>query len=350
MNFKRVCFTLLLAGSLPVLALPAMAQNDKDAKAESNLKDHKKVATETWKNATIWHDPGDIGSLDMTYGQGGPKHLPQGPYVFVAEDKNGTNPKFDVRDANGKKWRVKLGEEARPEVVASRLLWAMGYYANDDYLVASADVPGLVLSRGGLKGATHVENVRFARKPGGENKLGTWEWKKNPFVGTREFNGLRVMMAVLNNWDLKDENNAVYTNEKEGADPVFLVSDIGASFATNNREISRGKDKGNLGSYQNSKFITKVTATAVSFGTPAPPTGAFIESAGMLSRDYFRRSGLQYIGRDIPIADVKWIGGMLGQLSHKQLMDAFTAGFDQATAVQFVSIVEARIAELKGLK
>ena len=44
---------------------------------------------------------------------------------------------------------------------------------------------------------------------GDEKKSGTWSWHHNPFVGTREFNGLRVMMALLNNWDLKDENNAV---------------------------------------------------------------------------------------------------------------------------------------------
>ena len=330
------------------LTLPATGQ---DASPKTgDTKKHKPVTGVDAANASIWHDPGDIRSLDLSLGQGGEKHLPKPPYTFVGEDKNGTNPKFDVRDANDKKWRVKLGEEARPEVVASRLLWAVGYYANDDYLVPSADVPGLVLSRGGLNGVTHVENVRFARKPGGEEKIGVWRWKENPFVGTREFNGLRVMMAVLNNWDLKDENNAVYSDEKDGGRKLFLVSDVGASFATNNRTIARSADKGNLKGYEKSKFVTKVTATTVSFGTPAPPTGAFVESFGALSRDYFRRSGLQYIGRDIPIADAKWIGGLLGQLSHKQLMDAFLAGFDQATASQFVDIVEGRIAELQALK
>ena len=33
------------------------------------------------------------------------------------------------------KWRVKLGVEARPETVASRLVWAVGYYANEDYFL-----------------------------------------------------------------------------------------------------------------------------------------------------------------------------------------------------------------------
>jgi hypothetical protein len=30
---------------------------------------------------------------------------------------------------------VKLGSEARPETVASGLLWAVGYFANEDYFV-----------------------------------------------------------------------------------------------------------------------------------------------------------------------------------------------------------------------
>ena len=80
----------------------------------------------------LWHQSADIASLDLYEGQGGTKHAPRPPFTFLEENKSGTNPKFDVTDADGHKWRVKLGEEARPEVVASRLLWAMGYIVNDD--------------------------------------------------------------------------------------------------------------------------------------------------------------------------------------------------------------------------
>jgi len=30
-----------------------------------------------------------------------------------------------------------------------------------------------------------------------------WDWSKNPFKGTRELNGLKVMMVLLNNWNLR---------------------------------------------------------------------------------------------------------------------------------------------------
>ena len=56
-----------------------------------------------------------------------------------------------------------------------------------------------------------MHNARLKRYLEGEEKNGTWKWKDNPFTGTREFNGLRVMMALINNWDLKDVNNS-FTN------------------------------------------------------------------------------------------------------------------------------------------
>ena len=74
-------------------------------------------------------------------------------------------PKFDVRDANGTKWRVKLGDEARPEVVASRLLWAVGYFVNDDYVIASARVDELHLQRGEkLVKDGEIEDARFEKE------------------------------------------------------------------------------------------------------------------------------------------------------------------------------------------
>lgn len=299
-------------------------------------------------NAILWKDPGAISQLDLYYGLGGKKHMPAAPYTFLTENKSGTNPKFDVRDANGKKWRVKLGEEARPEVVASRLLWAVGYYANEDYLLQNADVPALKMSRGHVKG-TQIEDARFARKPGGENKIGTWEWKNNPFSGTREFNGLRVMMAVMNNWDLKDVNNAIYQDTKTGQQ-IFLVSDVGATFATNQLESSRSKDKGNLESYNKSKFILKQTDTAVTFATPAPPTGILAKSLGFRAKEYFDRKGFVWIGQDIPIADVRWVASLLGQLSHQQIADAFrAANFPAAEAEIYVDLVANRIQLLKEL-
>ena len=246
---------------------------------------------------------------------------------------------------------MKLAEEARPEVVASRLLWAVGYYVNDDYLLHVATIQGLDIKRGTnlVHNGGQVIDARFERKADNNTKIAIWEWKTNPFRDTREFNGLRVMMAVLNNWDLKDANNAVYTDKKTGRQ-TFLVSDIGATFATNSLQASRAKDKGNVDSYVASKFITGTTPTTVDFGTPSAPTGLLLKSAGVLAANYIQRRGYDWIGQDIPREDARWIGSMLGQLSHEQLVDAFRAGnFSPESIDQYVSTLESRIAQLKAL-
>ncbi len=311
----------------------------------------KPVPSADIHNASIWQDPGDIASKDMFYGRGGKNGQPVPPFTFLEEDMNGTNPKADVKDANGTKWRMKVGEEARPEVVASRLLWAVGYYVNDDYLLHVATIQGLHMKRGKerIHNGDQVIDARFERKPGKDTKIGIWEWKTCPFRDTREFNGLRVMMAVLNNWDLKDVNNAVYTNKKTGRE-IFLVSDIGATFATNELKTSRAQDKGNVKNYVDSKFITKTTATTVDFGTPGAPTGVLVKSAGLMSKAYFQRKGFEWIGENIPREDARWIGSMLGQLTHQQLADAFRAGnFPPESIEEYVTALQDRIAQLKAL-
>lgn len=297
-------------------------------------------------NPVVWHDPGTISALNLYDGQGGQEGQPAAPFKFESEDMHGTNPKFDVRDAKGTKWRVKLGDEARPEVVASRLLWAVGYFVNDDYVITSARVEGLHLERGAkLASDGQIEEARFAKKPDQQKKIGIWKWRENPFIGSREFNGLRVMMAVINNWDVKDENNAVYSDKSSDRD-ILLTSDIGATFGTNGLSWTKDRSKGDVNTFQKSKFITRHDDRVVDFGTPAPPMALTAVNV----KHYQMRRDLEWIGRGIPIADVRWIGSLLKQLSHQQLVDAFRAGHFPADEIdRYVEVVEQRIQELGAL-
>ena len=308
------------------------------------------VASDLLRNPIVWQDPGNIAEKDLYYGHGGRKSAPAEPFIFESEDRTGTNPKFDVRDSNGKRWRVKLGTEARPEVVASRLLWAIGYFVNDDYVLPSADIQGLSLKRGaGMSKGGHVVDARFAVKPEGQKKIGYWKWADNPLQNTKEFNGLRVMMAVLNNWDLKDVNNAVY-EDKENNCQIFLASDIGATFGTNSLSWTVSRSKGNVDSYEGSGFIQRVHANDVDFATPKRPNTLLAETPGVGAKQYAMRSGMDWIGNNIPRTDAHWVGVLLGQLSHQQLVDAFRAGnFPPSEIEIYVKVVERRILDLKGL-
>jgi hypothetical protein len=346
----------LLAGPafiaiLSCASVIGLAQSQPALGKKSDKDNHKPISSARIHNPVLWQDPGNISRKNLFYGQGGKKGQPKPPFTFLDVDRHDSNPKFDVRDANGHSWRVKLGAEARPEVVASRLLWAIGYFTEDDYVLPRAKVPGLHLrhTAHSVVNGDVVINARFARKPHGEKRIASWEWKENPFFGTRQFNGLRVMMAVLNSWDLKTENNAVYSDKKTGRQ-LFLVSDTGATFGTNSLRMQNANGKGNVKKYAESKFITHGTETEVSFGTPAPPTDLLIETAGLVAPIYFKRLGYDWIGDHIPRADARWVGSLLGQLTHRQLVEAFRAGqFTPEETDEYVSILEGRIAQLRAL-
>src|SRR5438128_4497577 len=157
----------------------------------------KSAATKAVGNAVLWTDPGDIRSLNLYFGPGGEDGQPQEPVEFQEEDMAGTSPKFDVRDGADKKWKAKLGLEAQPETAAARLLWAIGYTANENYFFPELQVKNMPASlrRGqALAGkGGNVPQVRLQRHPHGYKRTGKWNWRHNPFYGTRELNALRVV-------------------------------------------------------------------------------------------------------------------------------------------------------------
>src|SRR4029434_4507878 len=59
----------------------------------------------------LWHDPGEISSLDLAFGARGKEHAPRADatYSFVKEDLGGTSTKFYVKDDEGVEWLVKGG-------------------------------------------------------------------------------------------------------------------------------------------------------------------------------------------------------------------------------------------------
>jgi hypothetical protein len=277
----------------------------------------------------IWRDPGDIASLNLLYGAGGEKHAPDptGNYKFVAEDLEGTSPKFDVEDAQGVRWKVKVGQEPQSETAATRLLWAAGYFTDEDYYLPELKVNGVPKLHRGMSFVSAdgtVHQARLERKSKEEKKIGTWGWFGNPFLNNRELNGLRVMMSLLNNWDLKEMNNSIYEVNGERR---YLVSDLGATFGNTGGAISRSKSDPK--DYASSKFIAK-----------AEPDFA----------DFVQNGKMKEVTKHIPRADAKWMGQLLAQLSPDQIRDAFrSAGYSPQEVDGFAKVIEARIAALNKL-
>jgi hypothetical protein len=319
--YRRIFSSLVVL----FLALPAFAQ-------------------EGGTTGALWRDRGDVATLDLLDGPGGKEHRPGSNFKFIEESKSGTSPKFEVEDENGTKWKVKLGREAKSETAATRLVWAAGYFAEEDYYRPQIRVQGMKrLSRGQkyVSDGGLVREARLERQDGGK-KLKNWSWYHNPYVGTREFNGLRVMMALINNWDLKEINNGVY--DEGGAEGRYVVSDLGASLGRTGNNFARSR--GVMKDYAETKFIKKVTPESVDFVMHSRPFFLTIINFP----NYRFRTRMESVAKHIPIADARWLGNRLGQFSPEQISDCFrAAGFSLAEVEGYTRVVMQRIEALKKL-
>jgi hypothetical protein len=326
---------LLLIGFC--VSLPVSAQKHENEKPTAERSDLP---------ALLWRDHGNTSALNLIYGAGGVEDAPDpnDAYTFEKEDMNGTSAKFYVKDSKGVEWLIKLGAEPESETAATRLVWAVGYFVDEDYYLSEIKVQGLPeLHRGhnNIVNGNLVRDARLKRKNKDIKKLGNWDWFNNPFTGTRELNGLRVMMALINNWDLKEINNSIYAVDGEQR---YVVTDLGASFGKTGNNISRSK--GDPEGYAKSKFIAKAGPQDVDFEMHSRPF--FLTAVNV--PNYRERTKMEDIAKHIPRQDAKWIGQLLGKLSPQQLSDCFkSAGYTPEETAMYVTEVQKRIAELKAL-
>jgi hypothetical protein len=163
----------------------------------------------------VWHDRGDAAALNLLSGPGGPDREPGMDFRFIRESVNGTSPKFEVQDENGVTWKAKLGEEVHGETAAAGCSGLPATLWTRTITGRRSTVRGMEkLTRGQqfVSADGIVTGVRLERDSG-KAESSTWSWYDNPLVGTREFNGLRVMMALINNWDLKAVNNGAIATD-----------------------------------------------------------------------------------------------------------------------------------------
>jgi hypothetical protein len=320
-----------------ILSAPLTAQKkdkNKDKEDTTNL------------SGTVWQDAGDLSSLNCFYGAGGKADAPNvnGKFTFVKEDAAGTSPKFEVTDDQGVHWKVKLGQEPQSETAATRLLWAAGYFVDEDYYLAQFHVTNMPkLHRGGkfVSAGGTVHKARLERKIKEIKDLSTWSWFANQPQGKQEMNGLRIMMALINNWDLKSVNNSIY---EIGGERRRVVSDLGASFGNTGSPFTRSKSSPK--EYARSKFIDKSNREFVDFVMHSRPF--FL--AAFDAPNYRERTRMEKITKHIPREDAKWLGQRLSELSEEQISDCFrAAGYTPAEITIYTQTVRKRIAELNAL-
>jgi len=293
--------------------------------------------------ATMWRDPAGIETRDLFYGSGGKDRLPSGRLTFVAEDMEQTKPKFVVRDERGVQWKVKLGVEARPEVAATRLIWAAGYFVDDDYYLPEIKVDQLARLKRGQQYVEEDGSIRHVRleRHEREAKVGTWRWFENPFVGTSDWQGLRVMMALVNNWDLTTENNTIRSDGHGGH--IYYVGDVGSTFGSGETLVP---SRNSASEYEQSTFLSHIADDHVDFALRR--CEFFLAAVAPPYFAYCKR--LERVGRNVPRKEARRIGDLLGRLSPAQVNDAFrAAGYKGDEISQNAETVLKRIAALRQL-
>ena len=82
----------------------------------------------------------------------------------------------------------------------------------------------------------------FASKPGPPDvkRAGNWMWENNPFKDTPEFRGLKILMVMINNWDMKDDNNEILAmrGDTTGEGELrYIISDLGGYIRKDGRVL-----------------------------------------------------------------------------------------------------------------
>lgn len=279
--------------------------------------------------ATLWQQPGDLGTRDLYSGPWGARNAPDpnAVYTLVERKHSGVNLGMDVVDPQGREWSVKQGypsgldDEGPAEVVLSRLLSAVGYHQPPVYYLRSftlKDDWGTHTERGG----------RFRLKDETLKEVGPWRWEENPFVGTRPYQGLLVIMMMVNSTDLKNSNNSLYERRSNGqVERWYVVRDIGSALGDTDFIAAR---KNHPDSFERHPFILGVRNGYVDFASHT--------QARTLVRDRVTRE------------DVAWASSLLGRLSDRQWQDAFrAAGYTPQVAGRFIRKLREKIQQGEGL-
>jgi hypothetical protein len=204
------------------------------------------------------------------------------------------------------------------EVVLSRVLSAVGYHQPPVYYL-----PSFTMDDG--RGARVVSGGRFRLKVPTLTKLGEWSWQQNPFVGTRPYQGLLVILMMFESSDLKNTNNTVYevTAPESGPRYWYVVRDLGTALGETGKLTPRRSDPD---LFERSGFVTGVNNGFVEFN--------------------YRGWHQELVRRRITPEDVRWASDLLRGLSYEQWSDAFRAGgYQPEVAERFLRRVLGKIRE-----
>lgn len=291
----------------------------------------------------LWVDPGRVETKNLFFGPGGRKLRPAPPCRFIREESGGSSPKIRVRDHHGIEWSVKFGPEVHSDNFASRLAWAVGFITEPTYFIAAGRVIGAHnLTRAahalGPKGAFGNARFQLRSQRAKFSRRYNWSWINNPFQGTKELHGLKVMMMLTSDWDDKDArdvdrdaNTAVFeAYARHRSRYVYFIPDWGGSMGKWGNVLTRSKWDSKGYKSQNKEFVRGVRNGYVEWGYSGQHTADLTQG--------------------IRVEDVQWLMRYLGRLTDRQIAAALEAsGADAEEKLCFGAPVRDRIERLRDL-
>ena len=291
----------------------------------------------------LWREPTAEDATDLRYGPGGSSYVPTAPFEFIEEHLAGSQPCVAVRDANRRRWRVKWGHEAKPESFAVRLAWACGYFAEVTHYVPQGRIDAvgnLGRARSCIGEDGSFTDARFELEDDTVRMLfaeHSWAWNDNPFLGTPQLTGLKIVVMLLSNWDTKDRrdvsrgsNTAIfeYRVSRWSREARYLITDWGGAMGKWGATLV-SRDRWDVEGFeaQTPLFVSGVQNGLVTFGYQGQRTAE--------------------IARDLPLEDVRWFHGYASRVTEPALRDGLRAcGATPDEAARFAKALRDRINQL----
>ena len=290
----------------------------------------------------IWKDPPPENIDLWKWGPGGKQSAPRPPFEFVKEKLSGTSPKIIVRDAAGRVWTAKFGAEVYGDTFAARLVSALGYAAEPTFFVRNGTIKGVhglkrakyFISRNGV---FRCGSFKLHQRGAGPMDERTWSWKDNPFVGSRQLAGLKILVMLMSNWDTKDgrdgrasNNKIIQTFSNDGATAWLAVTDWGASLGRSGSFLAR--DRWDVRGY-------------------AAQTPSFVEVNSKAQIHWaFKGKHGQDITAGVSQRDIRWLIPYLNRITDEELEAGLEAsGAAPSVAVEYTELIRERIGELQRI-
>lgn len=276
------------------------------------------AATGQSTESIVWRPLPSIETADLLNGPVGKSGAPT-PNLRMFWEGDGAQSVHSgmlISDELGRTWAVSQGSDYRAEVAASRLLWAAGFFVDQNYYLDRATIEG-------LKGKTEqVLSARFQRQDDGYSDYGQWFWNGTPDRFSKEMQGLETLLALLGIH--KFDEVTTYTAKSGYNSPrEYRVTHINNCLG----KVGLLSSTANATDYAGQRFIK------------APQNGFIV-----FEHDYGP------LMQSIPTGSGRWIGEVLAKLTDNQIGDAFrAAGFNDSDVALYVKGVSLRIQALLEL-